>query len=38
MRQRVRYDLYYIENWSVLFDFRILLMTLFVGFVNRNAY
>ena len=38
MRQRVEYDLYYIENWSVLFDFRILLMTLFVGFINRNAY
>lgn len=38
MRQRVQFDLYYIENWSVLFDFRILLMTLFVGFINRNAY
>ena len=38
MRQRVQFDLYYIENWSVLFDFRILLMTLFVGFVHRNAY
>ncbi|MEX2454991.1 MAG: undecaprenyl-phosphate glucose phosphotransferase [Rhodospirillaceae bacterium] len=38
MRQRVQYDLYYIENWSVLFDLRILLMTLFVGFVHRNAY
>lgn len=38
MRQRVQYDLYYIEHWSVLFDLRILLMTLFVGFVHRNAY
>jgi putative colanic acid biosynthesis UDP-glucose lipid carrier transferase len=38
MRQRVQYDLYYIENWSVLFDLRILLMTVFVGFVHRNAY
>lgn len=38
MRQRVQYDLYYIENWSVLFDLRILIMTLFVGFVHRNAY
>ncbi len=38
MRQRVQYDLYYIENWSILFDLRILVMTLFVGFVHRNAY
>jgi Undecaprenyl-phosphate glucose phosphotransferase len=38
MEQRVRYDLYYIENWSLLFDLRIILRTLFVGFVNRNAY
>ena len=38
MRQRVQHDLYYIENWSVLFDLRILVMTLFVGFVHRNAY
>ncbi|MGE0256444.1 MAG: undecaprenyl-phosphate glucose phosphotransferase [Alphaproteobacteria bacterium] len=38
MRQRVEYDLYYIDNWSLLFDFRILFLTLFTGFVNRNAY
>ncbi len=38
MRQRVQHDLYYIENWSILFDLRILMMTLFVGFVHRNAY
>jgi putative colanic acid biosynthesis UDP-glucose lipid carrier transferase len=38
MRQRVEYDLYYIDNWSLLFDLRILLLTPFVGFVNKNAY
>lgn len=38
MRQRVQHDLYYIENWSVLFDLRILVMTLFVGFIHRNAF
>ena len=38
MEQRVRYDLYYIENWSLLFDLRIILRTLFVGFNNPNAY
>ena len=38
MRRRVEYDLHYIDNWSLLFDLRILFLTLFVGFVNRNAY
>jgi putative colanic acid biosynthesis UDP-glucose lipid carrier transferase len=35
---RVQYDLYYIDNWSLLFDLKILLLTLFVGFVHENAY
>jgi lipopolysaccharide/colanic/teichoic acid biosynthesis glycosyltransferase len=38
MRRRVEYDLYYIDNWSLWFDLRILLLTPFVGFVNKNAY
>jgi putative colanic acid biosynthesis UDP-glucose lipid carrier transferase len=38
MRMRVQYDVYYIDNWSVSFDLKILLMTVFVGFVHRNAY
>ncbi len=38
MRMRVRYDLYYIENWSVWFDLRIIVLTVFKGFVNENAY
>ena len=38
MSMRVQYDLYYIENWSLLFDLRILFMTAFVGFTSRNAY
>ena len=38
MEQRVRYDLYYIENWSLLFDLRIIMRTLFVGFHHPNAY
>jgi putative colanic acid biosynthesis UDP-glucose lipid carrier transferase len=38
MRMRVQYDLYYIDNWSLSLDLKILLMTIFVGFVNRNAY
>ncbi|WP_448212791.1 undecaprenyl-phosphate glucose phosphotransferase [Colwellia sp. MEBiC06753] len=38
MEKRVEYDLYYIQNWSLLFDIRILIQTLFTGFVNKNAY
>jgi Undecaprenyl-phosphate glucose phosphotransferase len=38
MRRRVEHDLYYISNWSLLFDFRILIMTLLRSFVDRQAY
>ena len=38
MEARVRYDTYYSENWSLLFDLQILARTLIVGFVNKNAY
>ena len=38
MHQRVKYDLEYIENWSLAFDFWILLRTTFSGFVHRNAF
>ena len=38
MLLRVQYDLYYIDNWSLLFDLKILLMTGLVGFVHKNAY
>ena len=36
IRERVDYDLYYIENWSLLFDLKILLMTPFRGVVNKQ--
>jgi putative colanic acid biosynthesis UDP-glucose lipid carrier transferase len=38
MGERVRHDLYYINHWSPFFDMRILFMTLFVVFMNKNAY
>lgn len=38
MEKRVEYDLYYIENWSLSLDLKIIFMTIFKGFVNKNAY
>lgn len=38
IRKRIEYDLYYIENWSVGLDVKILIMTFFKGFINKNAY
>jgi len=35
---RTECDLYYIQNWSLLFDMKILVMTMWKGFVNKNAY
>ena len=38
IEKRVEYDLYYLQNWSLLFDLRIIVMTIFSGLINRNAY
>ena len=38
MRQRIEYDLYYIDNWSFLFDIKIIVMTLFSKRSYVNAY
>ena len=35
---RVEMDLYYIENWSIFLDLKILLKTIFGGFLSPNAY
>jgi lipopolysaccharide/colanic/teichoic acid biosynthesis glycosyltransferase len=37
-RARVRYDLHYIEDWSIWLDLKILLMTFRVIFARENAY
>ena len=38
MRKRIELDLYYIENWSLWFDIRILALTPFLGLFHKNAY
>jgi putative colanic acid biosysnthesis UDP-glucose lipid carrier transferase len=38
LAKRIDYDLYYIENWSLLFDVKILLLTVIKGLINKNAY
>lgn len=36
--RRIEHDLYYIENWTLGFDIKILFLTVFKGFINKNAY
>jgi len=38
LEKRIEHDLYYIERWSVWLDLKILLLTVFKGFVDPNAY
>ncbi|MCP4305825.1 MAG: undecaprenyl-phosphate glucose phosphotransferase, partial [bacterium] len=38
MEARVRYDVYYTENWSLLFDLRILAQTVITLISCRNAH
>jgi putative colanic acid biosynthesis UDP-glucose lipid carrier transferase len=37
LRERIRYDLYYIENWSIWFDLRIIALTVIHIFRSRHA-
>ncbi|MBR6315538.1 MAG: undecaprenyl-phosphate glucose phosphotransferase [Lachnospiraceae bacterium] len=38
IRKRIDCDLYYIENWTMGLDLKILFLTIFKGFINKNAY
>jgi putative colanic acid biosysnthesis UDP-glucose lipid carrier transferase len=37
LQKRVEYDLYYIENWSIWLDMKIIVLTFWKGFVHKNA-
>lgn len=38
LEKRIEFDLYYIRNWSYLLDWKILFLTLWRGFIDKNAY
>lgn len=38
LRKRLQYDLFYVKNWSLGFDLKILWLTIFRGFVHKNAH
>ena len=38
IRKRIEYDIFYIENWTMGLDFKIMFLTIFKGFINKNAY
>ena len=38
MEKRIEFDLHYIRNWSIILDIKIIFLTIFKGFVNKNAY
>lgn len=38
IEKRIECDLYYIQNWSLRFDLKIIILTIFKGFINKNAY
>ena len=38
MEKRIEFDLEYIQNWSLALDLKIVFLTIFKGFINKNAY
>jgi putative colanic acid biosynthesis UDP-glucose lipid carrier transferase len=38
LHTRIEHDLYYIENWSLWLDIKIIVMTVFRGLIHKNAY
>ena len=38
IKKRIEFDIYYVENWTLILDIKIFVMTLIKGLVNKNAY
>lgn len=38
INKRIEFDIYYVENWTLILDIKIFFITLIKGFVNKNAY
>ena len=38
LERRIQHDLFYIQNWTIWFDVKILWLTVIRGFLNKNAY
>ncbi|MBM7609077.1 Undecaprenyl-phosphate glucose phosphotransferase [Lysinibacillus composti] len=38
IKDRIDHDIYYLENWTLLFDVKIVVKTVINGFINKNAY
>ena len=38
IKKRIDFDIFYIENWTMSMDFKIMFLTIFKGFINKNAY
>lgn len=38
IEDRIKFDMYYIENWTLFLDIKILCLSIFKGFFNKNAY
>jgi lipopolysaccharide/colanic/teichoic acid biosynthesis glycosyltransferase len=38
IEERTKYDVYYVENWSFIFDIKIIIMTIWTVILGKNSY
>ena len=38
IKRRIEHDIFYIENWTLSFDIKIVFLTIFRVFIDKNAY